>query len=87
MIVLGDMSAVAAMKPHRLGLLILSSLVGIASPTSRIIMPIEHLALYQCGMPIMLPFLTTIGRILFMETFTPGHGYLAWDCSGGRVCC
>lgn len=85
MVFMGDMHALAAMKPHRIGVLILSSLVGIAFAHVTYYYAIEHLgASISAGCQLCLPFLTTIGSyFIYGETFTPGQWIFGMGLLGG----
>jgi drug/metabolite transporter (DMT)-like permease len=83
MIMFGDPSDLLDMQPHRIVVLIISSIVGIALAHVFIYYAIEHLGVsISSGCQLVLPFMTTIGSyFIYGEIFSSGQ----WICGIGLL--
>lgn len=87
MALFGTMRDLTVMQPHRIGILILSSIMGIAFAHVTYYYAIEHLgASISAGCQLSLPFLTIIGsNYLFGETFTVRQWMFGLALLGGAA--
>jgi drug/metabolite transporter (DMT)-like permease len=87
MAMFGNMSDLACMTPPRVGLLILSAIMGIAFAHVTYYYAIEHLGVsISSGCQLSLPFLTIIGSYYFFgETFTLRQWIFGLGVLGGAA--